>query len=257
MLRSWKKPFFPLIKQCGRYKEKKNFSDSPILIGGCGRSGTTLLLSILSAHAEVFAFPRELGLFDDVFQDEEGRWHPVREDRLYFHLLKNTVEPTARRWLEKSPSNVKRIKEIDDHFEGRFKMIHIVRDGRDVVLSVHPTDPSGYWVEPERWVNDVSKGLAYEEHPQVHTLRYEDLIANYNSTISELLDFLGLPFSEEMKNWHDNATVRKNNAYFQPVQNIHSKSIEKWKRTKDTARLQQFLDFPGAVDLLKRCGYPV
>jgi len=257
MLRSWKKPFFPLVKKCGRYKEKKNFSDPPILIGGCGRSGTTLLLSILSAHSEIFAFPRELGLFNSVYQDDSGRWHPSREDRLYFHLLKNTVQPTARRWLEKSPSNVTRIQEIDDHFEGRFKMIHIIRDGRDVVLSVHPTDPSGYWVEPQRWVHDVNKGLDFEDHPQVHTLRYEDIIRDYETTISSLLDFLELPLSEEMKNWHDHATVRTNHAYFKSVEELHAKSIEKWKRTSDTKRVQEFLRYPGTVELLKRCGYAI
>lgn len=257
MLRSWKKPFFPLVKKCGRYKEKKNFVDPPILIGGCGRSGTTLLLSILSAHSNIFAFPKELGLFNNVYQDESGRWHPAREDRLYFHLLKNTVKPTARRWLEKSPSNVNRIREIDDHFQGRFKMIHIVRDGRDVVLSVHPTDPSRYWVDPERWVNDVSQGLAFEDHPQVHTLRYEDLITDFEPTMTKLLSFLELPFSAEVQNWHDYTTVRKNDAYFQPVQDIHARSIEKWKRTEDTERINTFLEYPGAADLLERCGYPL
>ncbi len=257
MLRSWKKPFFPLVKKCGRYKENKNFTDPPILIGGCGRSGTTLLLSILSAHPEIFAFPKELGLFNKVYQDESGRWHPAREDRLYFHLLKNTVKPTARRWLEKSPGNVTRIREIDDHFQGRFKMIHLVRDGRDVVLSVHPTDPSRYWVDPERWVNDVSQGLAFEDHPQVHTLRYEDLIVDFEDTMAKLLSFLELPFTDEVQHWHDHATVRTNAAYFRPVQDIHAKSLEKWKRTTDTERMDTFLDYPGAVELLERCGYPV
>lgn len=257
MLRSWKKPFFPLVKKCGRYKEKRSFTDSPILIGGCGRSGTTLLLSILSAHPKLFAFPRELGLFNQVYQDEKGHWHPTREDRLYFHLLKNKVKSTATRWVEKSPVNVRRIKEIDDHFQGRFKMVHIVRDGRDVVLSRHPSNPSGYWVDPERWVADVRAGVAHEDHPQVHTLRYEDLIADFDPTLSALLEFLEVPFTEEVKNWHAHATVRQNAAYFQPVQEIHSKSIEKWKRTADTARIETFLNYSGAVDLLKHFGYPV
>lgn len=257
MLRSWKKPFFPMIKRCGRFKEQKRFTEPPILIGGCGRSGTTLLLSILSAHREIFAFPKELGLFNEVDQDEEGRWHPKREDRLYFNLLKNTVDDTANRWMEKSPSNVTRIREIDDHFHGRFKMIHIIRDGRDVVLSVHPTDPSRYWVEPARWVKDVNLGLEMADHPQVHTLRYEDLITKFTDTLAKLTEFLEIPFSEELKDWHTHATVRSNSAYFSEVQNIHSKSIEKWKRTEDQERIRDFMEYPGSVDLLKRCGYPV
>ena len=36
---------------------------SPLIIGGCGRSGTTLLLSVLSAHPKVLAIPHETEAF--------------------------------------------------------------------------------------------------------------------------------------------------------------------------------------------------
>ncbi len=35
----------------------------PIIIGGCGRSGTTLLLSILGSHPNIQAIKDETGLF--------------------------------------------------------------------------------------------------------------------------------------------------------------------------------------------------
>ncbi len=42
---------------------KNDFPDPPVIIGGCGRSGTTLLLSILASHPAILGVPEELYLF--------------------------------------------------------------------------------------------------------------------------------------------------------------------------------------------------
>ena len=251
----WKKPFLPLITAVGRKIEEKKFTKEPILVGGCGRSGTTLLLSILSAHPEVFACPNELGIFNKIQKTEDGEIHPERIDRLYRTFISNQIKPTATRWCEKSPSNVKHIDDIDRYFDGKFKFIHLIRDGRDVVLSVHPTAPDRYWVDPERWVNDVSIGLHFRSHPNVLTVFYEDLILEYRKTIAKICEFCGLPLTEEILNWHENADVTKNRAYFSKVKSIHPKSIAKWKRTKDKARIRDFMSHPEAVKLLERLNY--
>ena len=70
-----------------------------------------------------------------------------------------------------------------EEFRERVKIIHIVRDGRDVVLSRHPVDTARHWISPSRWVEDVSAGLSFEGHPQVLTIRYEDLVKEYDITI--------------------------------------------------------------------------
>lgn len=255
MLKAWKKPFLPLLTKMGKSKEARHFTEEPVLIGGCGRSGTTLLLSVLSAHPRVFAIPKELGLFNVVARDEYGNPYPTRIDRLYFNLLKHRIPKSARRWCEKSPSNVNNIAAIDSIFEGNFKLIHIIRDGRDVVLSVHPTDPNRYWVEPSRWVKDVKNGLQFREHPNVHTIFYEDLIRDYQSTARGICDFLNLPFGEEMKNWHQHAAVRQNRAYFNPVEDLKANSIGKWKNDKNRDRVREFLEYPAAAELLQELGY--
>ncbi len=46
----------------GRIKDFRLYK-SPILIGGCGRSGTTLLTSILSSHPKIALIPHETGIF--------------------------------------------------------------------------------------------------------------------------------------------------------------------------------------------------
>lgn len=257
MSQALKKPFLPLIRGLGKSIAKRRFENDPIFIGGCGRSGTTLLLSMLSAHKEIFACPRELGLFNRTHRDARGRLVVDRIDRLYRTFLFRSIPLSANRWCEKSPSNIHHIEEIEEYYGGRFKFVHLVRDGRDVVLSVHPTSPDTYWVEPQRWVRDVKAGLAYADHPKVKTIRYEDLIADYEATIRELCTFLELPVSEEILNWHDHTQVRRNSALFTSVKKTHDKSIAKWKRTKDTARVERFLSEPGAVELLAEMGYEV
>lgn len=252
-----KKPFLPLIRAVGKSIARRRFSEEPILIGGCGRSGTTLLLSMLSAHKEIFACPRELGLFNHTSRDEKGRLIVDRIDRLYRTFIFNSISSSAKRWCEKSPSNIHHIDEIDEYFGGKFKFIHLVRDGRDVVLSVHPSAPDRYWVDPRRWVRDVSQGYAYKNDPRVKTVKYEDLITDYETTIRDLCQFLELSVSPEIIQWHDNTEVRKNSAYFSKVEKSHSKSIQKWKNTADTDRVRAFLAEPQAKEWLAKMGYQV
>ena len=255
MLKAWKKPFLPLISYFGRLKAEKHFTDEPILIGGCGRSGTTILLSIISAHPEVFASRQELGLFNKVKTMPDGRKGPHRIDRLYRTVLFNKIPHKARRIVEKSPSNVNQIGAIKEYFRNRFKFIHIIRDGRDVVLSIHPTDPNRYWVDPARWVNDVSNGLAYRDDPNVLTIFYEDLMQDYPRVIREICQHCELSLTNELENWFAHTKVKHNRAFADGARPIHTQSIGKWKKPEHRERVQEFLSYPGAKALMQELGY--
>lgn len=255
MIKFLKKPFLPLITYFGKRLEKKTFHKAPILIGGCARSGTTLLISILSSHPEIFACPRELGLFSELEKGPDGQPTPSRMDRLYRCLLFHKVPKSSSRWLEKSPNNIQHIEDIDRYFGGNFKFIHILRDGRDVVLSVHPTAKGRYWVEPERWVHDVSAGLAYADHPNVFLLKYEELVQQPEASIASLCAFLDIPLNDEIRNWQTHATVRRHNAYPNGLQSIQTSSVQKWKQKKHQQRVAEFMAYPGTESLLRQAGY--
>jgi len=253
--RLYKKPFLPLIKFLGKKKAARVFSREPIFIGGCGRSGTTLLLSVISAHPEVFACPRELGIFNKIHKGSEGEIVPDRLDRLYRCILLRKVDDRANRFCEKSPSNVNRFEEINEFYNGNVKFIHIIRDGRDVCLSKHPTDPSKYWVGPKRWVNDVTAGLGHLNHPNVLTVFYEDLVSDYLPTISRICTFCDLKVTSEMENWFAHTTVTKNSAYHGGVKKLHKGSVRKWEKPKNAKRVSEVLDHPGFTKLLEKLGY--
>jgi hypothetical protein len=249
-----KSVFIPFINYFGRRIERRRFTEAPVYIGGCGRSGTTLLLSILSAHSDIFACPKELNPFDGAGDNGSGIVTP-KFYRLYRTFLTKKIKPSAKRYCEKSPANIRNIALIDQLHHGKFKLIHIVRDGRDVILSKHPRGEGKYWVEPERWISDVTEGLQYLNHPSVFTIRYEDLVEQYEKTIRSICNFLEIPLSEEILNWHKYATVRQNNALFSEITKLSSSPIGKWKKPESAERVKQLTENPEAITILKKFKY--
>ena len=235
---------------------RRQFVDAPIIIGGCGRSGTTLLLSILSAHPDIYAIPIETGSF---ITREPRRLYPGLKMKLNYFYGTNfkNVPKIHRRWCEKTPSNVQHFDKLLDKFNGNVKLVHIIRDGRDVTLSTHPTDKLKYWVEPERWIHEVKKGLEYRNHDNVYTIKYEDIINNYDREIKSLCSFLDLKEIDTIIDWHENTTVRSNRAWAGEVKPLFTGSVEKWRNPKYESRVKQFMQNEEAVELLMELDYQV
>ena len=251
----YKKPFQSLFAHLGKPIAAR-FKGDPVFIGGCGRSGTTLLLSVLSAHRYLFCHPKELGIFNGSQDPESTKLKLKNLHRLYQSFVLNKVPEGATRWCEKSPNNILHLGRIDRFTNGEFKFIQIVRDGRDVVLSRHPSAPDKYWVEPERWIRDVSIGLEAAKDPRVHTIRYEDLIQKYDQTIHGICTFLEIELTDELMNWHQHARVIENRAYNgREVHPLSSSSIGKWKDPKYEDRVEQLIKDERAVALLKNYEY--
>jgi hypothetical protein len=143
-----------------------------------------------------------------------------------------------------------------DYFEGRAKFIHIIRDGRDVVLSQHP-DKDGYWVDPRRWVTDVQAGLKHGDHPNVLTIYYENLVRDYEATMKEILAFIGEPFTEQLEQWHEHTSLRKSNAWHEGVRKLSDRSIGKWRKKQNQSRVEAFMKDEQARKLLEQLGYPL
>ncbi len=233
------------------------FSKPPILIGGCGRSGTSILLAVLSAHPAIAAIPPETEAFCPT------AWDPVpnlaakfRPELIGEHLATLEIPPQAGRWLEKSPKNVLFFGRIIDHFQGRVRLINLVRDGRDVVTSFHPTRRTDKpWVSPERWIGDVGAGAPFDDHPLVHVVRYEDLILDYENTIRGLCLFLEEEVHPNLLDWHAHATVRTHVAWPGQVSGLHPGSIGKWKKEENRRWVEPLVARPEARSLLRRYGY--
>jgi protein-tyrosine sulfotransferase len=199
---------------------------SPIVLGGCGRSGTTLLRMMLDSHRRICCGPEssvfrrraiEPGALAERFgfdRDEVGAIHAASRSRPEFieAFAALCMRMTGKsRWAEKTPRNISRIAAIFRHFpEARF--VHVLRDGRDVACSLrtHPRHkvvdgrlvPLDTWKPiagcARRWRDDVEASRPYWNDPRFHTLRYEELVRDPRAVLERLMAHLGEPWDEAM-----------------------------------------------------------
>lgn len=204
---------------------------APIFVGGCPRSGTTLVRAILDSHPsivcgpELRAFPALAGLSADMrrVMGETLRAHyhlPAdRLDAIFAELMLFFLEPLRAasgkpRAAEKTPANALHFAELahlfpDAHF------VQIIRDGRDVVaslLAMDWKDASGAPLPITRdagaaaraWAGHIHAGRnARAAGARYHELRYERLAADPEAELRPLFAFLGEPWADEVLKFSD------------------------------------------------------
>jgi protein-tyrosine sulfotransferase len=200
-------------------------ADDAVFIGGCGRSGTTLVREVLSRHPAIacgpeshilsgFVHPRRLAeawrlphasVMEMVAQSRSV----VRFAEAFFRSY--AQRQGKARWADKSPGNVRYLPRILSRFP-KARFIHVVRDGRDVACSLrnHPRQKivDGVVVPQDtslpidacakRWLTDTSAGLAFKDHPRCYELRYEAFTADPARECRRLCTFLGEEFHPAM-----------------------------------------------------------
>lgn len=228
----------------------------PIIIGGCGRSGTTLLLAILGAHENIYAFPDETAFFMRDRRYKAPKLNYWSHQKFILSgLLRADLPSTTRRWCEKSPKNVRFLPQILAEFGEKVKFIHLVRDGRDVITSRHPSSPE-FYVSPERWIRDVSAGHAFANDPRVYTMKYEDLTQKPEETLQQLCSWLNLPFSESLLSFTQHTNVQRNAAWKGKVRSLSTNSVKKWERNPELqTRVELLTNNEVGNHLLYELGY--
>jgi protein-tyrosine sulfotransferase len=190
-----------------------------IVIGGSPRSGTTLLRRQLDRHPGVCCGP-ESGLFlpGRIVVEPLAVGFGMTVDEIVAMQASSTSQAAfidafaARyrelrgraRWAEKTPLDIRHLDWIVARFP-KVRIIHVLRDGRDVVCSMreHPDRRwvSGGWVKVHRpqpieayaarWARDTAAGMAMRSDPRYREVRYEDLVADPVGTLTSLCEWLG------------------------------------------------------------------
>ena len=115
-----------------------------------------------------------------------------------------------RRWGEKTPQYVKTMKRIAGALpEAHF--IHIIRDGRDVALSLldvswgpsNVEDAAVQWTTQIRRARRKSRSVAHYME-----VRYEGLVTDPEPIVRRICDFVQLPFESAMLDYHEGAGER-------------------------------------------------
>lgn len=226
----------------------------PIFIVGCGRSGTSLLLSIISAHPKIFGFPVETEIMM-IEKRHSSFINRINNKRKLIPFLKGVpLKKTATRWCEKTPRNIHFIDAILNSYKNP-KIIHIIRDGRDVVTSKHPTSDK-YWVSPERWVSEVKLGLKYQRNANVLTIKYEELLMEFEDSLNRIFQFLNEMVTNEVLNYEQNTDVKEMISFHNgKVKSIYKTALNKWERPEFEKRIEEAYNYNGFSELLTELNY--
>ncbi|MCA9293952.1 MAG: sulfotransferase [Phycisphaerales bacterium] len=257
-------------------------NDPAVFIGGCGRSGTTLLREMLNRHPAIACGPETAFLCDLINPRRiavEWELDPSRVERMakdapslisfcerFFRA--HAEREKKPRWADKTPRNVRALPKILSAFPyGKF--IHCVRDGRDVACSLrnHPRETvrHGKVVAARvnrpirngamRWFHDTSAGMAFLAHPRCLEVRYERLVTDTEAVLREVCTFIEEPFDERMlvaTGTLSDASLRLMNNR-NADQHVQQSSLSRWRRDMTLNERHDFHAVAG--ELLIALGY--
>lgn len=235
---------------------KIHFSETQIVICGCARTGTTLIQSILGAHPNIYALKKETAEFTGGWKkNRKGRYIPLRLDRFYKYFLKHKVPSGPNRYCTKRPRNVRYIDEIISYHKKDVKIIQMLRDARETLTSKLISKSKDYYVSMERYIRDVSAGLEHLDNPLVHTVKYENLVSDFEPTVKGVLDFLGEDFTEEIENWPKHTTIKNSAAWTHKAKQVHNKSKRRRNQEEHQDRINEIMANEKIINLLNQMGY--
>ncbi len=189
-----------------------------IFIGGCGHSGTTLLLKILGLHSRVIHY------YENIKNEENSL--KIFDDKNEEYIKIMTRAENTKSTLFKNPSNILYIDEIRKYYKGS-KIILMYRDGRDVALSYHRRKSFKSFKQCVIYWKDRSELiLSYGNDEDVFLLKYEDLIDKKEECLKEILNFLELKDEDLLEKYNDNLMPDK---LEKPKKKIEHRALRNWQ----------------------------
>jgi hypothetical protein len=219
---------------------------APFVVG-VPRSGTTLLRLMLDAHSEV-AIPPETHFLPKLIRlcqkaeaagedargpaldlltghtrwpdfgldeadvrarlDGQGPLIPADAARAFYEAY--AAKHGKQRWGEKTPQYLKTMKRIAAALPEAY-FVHLIRDGRDVALSLLDVSwgPSTVEDAAVRWTTQVRRARRKARSVAHYSeVRYEGLVADPEPVVRRICDFVKLPFEPAMLAYHEGADER-------------------------------------------------
>jgi hypothetical protein len=273
-----------------------------VFLVGCPRSGTTLLGRMVDAHPKL-AVVHETRWIPRCFEYREGL---TPEGIVTLGLAERLLDPRALKPLrvdegemrelirdsegkpfasfvtalfdryggqqgkrivgDKSPGYVRYLPTLHELWP-QAKFVHIIRDGRDVCLSVldwrkgatrfptfneDPVTTTGVWWE---WYVRLGREGGGQLGPSLyHELRYESLVADPEREAVRICESLGIRYDSSMLRFHEGRTRSKpglsTKSSWLPV----THGLRSWRQQMDSDDVLRFEAAAG--DLLDELGYP-
>ena len=265
---------------------------APVFLLGASRSGTTLLRLMLNEHSAI-AIPAEshflISVLDRIRTEGVLRVEDIRcvADLITSHerfqdwtigeselraVLENAGECTLAEvidmtfrlqiretgkaiWGDKTPEYTPHIDALASVFPAA-KFVHIIRDGRDVSLSLRkvgwhgPTefDRARYWSKTVSRAEAVGKQLGKQRYLRV---MYRDLVLDVDKTLKTICDFLEIGFEARMLDFYQHAekhiASREKRTHKKLRRAPRVQDVDRWKREMSGARAWAFESIAGTT----------
>jgi hypothetical protein len=271
--------------------------NTPFFVLGAARSGTTMLRLMLNRHSRL-AIPFESHFLRQIFSELPGgrllsreeaarfaelviheknfrTWHlrpaavrelaeraPATLATLVDALFRLEIAPSGKpRWGDKTPMYYACWRPLLGLFPGS-KVVHIIRDGRDVSRSLEQlgwhgattAERAAYWRQRVEHAHAAARELG----PQRNLIiRYEDLVLQTRPTLGLICNFLGEEFEPEMLRFFEDPQP-----FLSDIDgDIHRKlergpraeDVERWRREMPPEQQREFEEAAG--DALRLMSY--
>jgi hypothetical protein len=275
-----------------------------VFIVGCARSGTTLLHRIVDAHPQIAVSPEIHWIANFKKEGAGATVNGIVTKEILYSLLEHKRFPllgVSRQEFEsllgsdemlsnagflarifelygqvkhkplvgnKTPSFVLRIPALHQLWP-KARFVHLIRDGRDVCLSVMNWKKAGrivgryptwtedsvstialWWKQKVRLGREAGSQLGSELY---YEIRYEDLTADPERECRALCGFLGVPFSEAMLRFHEGRTKKQANLGSKRSWLPITPGLRDWRTQMPPENIERFEAAAG--DLLDQLGY--
>jgi Sulfotransferase family len=227
----------------------------PIIVGGCHRSGTSLVRRILDAHSQIHCGP-EVKLFMELTHPRLQGDAPhlrfvstarvlVDGDELWDVLLRSLCEMHERaaaqagksRWADKNPENVIHLGWWERALGTGWTFVHVVRNPLDVIASMQDADMP-YALPPtleeriaryNKWTDTGTRFC--EAHPErSHRLVYERLAVSPEEEIGALMEAVGGAFETSQLAFNDQEHAEGlEDPKVKDTDRVHADSVGQWR----------------------------
>jgi len=256
---------------------------TPFFIFGSPRSGTSLLSRMLDSHDQLVVpneslifkmFSSTLKYYGDLSTIENqkellrdildtrviGYWtpKPTFEDVAplilkpgFTGVIEALICSTAKHkqlaaWGEKSPGHAYYWEQIRQSFPSS-KVVHIVRDGRDVATSIINArmGPKTYYAAAKMWsgyLEVVEKVRSDCPAADFVEIKYEALLSNPKESLEKICDTLGVVYSDSMLSFHEKDTnYQTDSTNLQNLQKpLMPTNRDKWREVLSPVELEEF-----------------
>lgn len=215
-------------------------------------------LSIVKGHWRW----KEWGLDDAQLQNAlRALQTPALADVIDAIFSLTTRERPGARWGDKTPGYITEIERLHNVFP-HAQFIHIIRDGRDVCLSLKKTGWHGnstweiaeYWGRAVSTAREAGQALPADQYLEV---RYEQLVLDTERVLRSVCHFLGFDFEHAMLDFYETADEhvpdRARGHLSKTYRPPRATDVQRWTREQKRRQTVIFEAFAGPV--LEAAGY--